>query len=426
MPDYGLPWVPADTTSRWRRFARQPPPVDFDNFYGLTDARLRGHADRRRHRRRSSTTSAARSPCATTLRYGRTRPRLGDHRAALRERNSAPIRDQPPAPVARHDGHDPRPTRPNLDRALRAPAPSATRWRRASSWRARRRRTSCARARRRRSPTSSTRTRTIPIPGPITRTGAVNDGDGTLGGRLRLRHRAARRAAGATGGLRWDRFDVEYDRRRRRGGVVTPFERDDEHAELARRRRLQAEPERQHLRRLRHVVQPVGGRPVADRAPPSSLEPEKSRSFELGTKWDVCGGRLSLTAARLPHREDQRAHPGHQSRRSADGARRRAARGRRRARRDRAASSRAGTCFGGYTYMDSEIEASNTAAEVGNALGQHARATRSTCGRRYSVPWRPRARRRRPVHRTSASQQHREHARRRRATGCSTPRPPTR
>ena len=59
-----------------------------------------------------------------------------------------------------------------------------------------------------------------PIPGPVTRTGAVNDGEAQLGGGLRLRHRrASSDRLDLLGGLRFDHFDVDYDvaRRRRRG-----------------------------------------------------------------------------------------------------------------------------------------------------------------------------------------------------------------
>ena len=45
----------------------------------------------------------------------------------------------------------------------------------------------------------------------------------------------------------------------------------------------------------RHSIHPRKAYPLA--RPPCSLEPEKTRNFELGTKWDVMGGRLSLSTA---------------------------------------------------------------------------------------------------------------------------------
>ena len=44
------------------------------------------------------------------------------------------------------------------------------------------------------------------------------------------------------------------------------------------------------------VLQSVGGRSGADRRH-RALEPEKTRTYEVGTKWDVAGERLSLTGA---------------------------------------------------------------------------------------------------------------------------------
>ena len=215
----------------------------------------------------------------------------------------------------------------------------------------------------------STRIRSIPTPARSRAPAPCTDGDGAT---RRPRTRSTPSSSAAhwelTGGLRWDRFDVDYesvavDRRRRRpssapttmvswrGGVV-----------------YKPRAERQRLRRLRHVVQSVGRRAVARRAATVDLEPEKTRSYEVGTKWDLLGERLSLTARGLPHREDQRAHARHQPRRSADRARRASSGSRRRARRRRAASTSGGRLLAGYAFMASEIDASNTPAEVDNAL----------------------------------------------------------
>ena len=37
VPDYGIPWVPANTNPLLRDYSDKAPPVDFDNFYGLQD-----------------------------------------------------------------------------------------------------------------------------------------------------------------------------------------------------------------------------------------------------------------------------------------------------------------------------------------------------------------------------------------------------
>lgn len=36
LPDYGIPWVPANTNAVLGAYSDQPAPVDFDNFYGLS------------------------------------------------------------------------------------------------------------------------------------------------------------------------------------------------------------------------------------------------------------------------------------------------------------------------------------------------------------------------------------------------------
>ena len=42
-----------------------------------------------------------------------------------------------------------------------------------------------------------------------------------------------------------------------------------------------------------------------------NLEPEKTRNYEVGTKWDLPRRRLSMNAAIFSHGEDQRAHARH-------------------------------------------------------------------------------------------------------------------
>ena len=100
-----------------------------------------------------------------------------------------------------------------------------------------------------------------------------------------------------TGGLRWDRFDVDYT------SVAVTGVADRVRAH---RRRWSAgaaalvykpQGQRQHLRRLRHRLQSVGRRAGADARPPRTSIPKKTRSLEVGTKWDVFRERLSLMAA---------------------------------------------------------------------------------------------------------------------------------
>ena len=116
LPEYGLPWVPANTNPELAAYANGIPPVDQTNFYGLvardyekTDTDL-------------ATVDVARdfgdatdAPQPDAL--GPERSRLGDHRAALRRVNTSTAH-QPAAAVARHDRRHRRRTRPTSRRGL--------------------------------------------------------------------------------------------------------------------------------------------------------------------------------------------------------------------------------------------------------------------------------------------------------------------
>ncbi len=206
-----------------------------------------------------------------------------------------------------------------------------------------------------------------PYPGPVTRTGAVNDGEAkslglyafdtlTLGPRLEL-----------TGGLRYDRFEVDYTAKDA-ASVVTPFGRTDEFVSW--RAGVVYKP------RPYGSVYAGAGTSFNPSAEGLSLtpaladvEPEESFSVELGTKWDLLKQRLSLTAA-VFHTEKSNArtpgvNPGDPPQvlagvQSVDGF-------------ELGAFGSVGTrltLFAGYAHMWSEIEASNTVGETGNALTQ--------------------------------------------------------
>jgi catecholate siderophore receptor len=100
-----------------------------------------------------------------------------------------------------------------------------------------------------------------------------------------------------------------------------------------------------------------------------NLEPEKTRSFELGSKWDLLGQRLSLTGAIFRTEKTNARTPGVNPGdppqvldgvQKVDGV-------------ELGVFGSLGTratLFAGYAHMWSEIEASNTAGEAGNALAQ--------------------------------------------------------
>ena len=324
MPDYGLPWVPANTNPRSAAYANGRRRSTQSNFYGLADARLR--EDRRptsppcRSTRDFSEAAHAAQPDALRAQ----RPRLGDHRAALRQRQHE-HRHQPAAAVARHGRHDRRqPDRPRS----RASAPVASRHAVSAGRRARARDVGELRAQRagradRRSVQS--RIRSEPYPGPITRTGASTIGHGESAWRPMRSTRSSRRQA-----LRADRRPAlgslrgRVRNRRPSTGVVTPFDRIDTMVSWRAGAVYKPRPNGSDLCRLRHVVQSVGGGAGAERHDGRRSIPRRratSRSAPSG----ICMRRAAVVErGALPHRQDQRAHARHQSRRSADRAGRRA------------------------------------------------------------------------------------------------------
>ncbi len=206
-----------------------------------------------------------------------------------------------------------------------------------------------------------------PYPGPITRTGAVNDGESkglglyafdtvNLGPKWEL-----------SGGLRYDHFEVDYSSTDV-AGLVTPFGRSDDFVSW--RAGVVYKP-----RTFGSVYAGIGTsfNPSAEglslTPALADLEPEKSWSAEVGSKWDLMDQRLSLTGA-LFHTVKTNArtpgvNPGDpaqvlEGEQTVDGVELGVY----------GAVGRRLTVFAGYAHMWSEIEASNTAGETGNALAQ--------------------------------------------------------
>ena len=127
--------------------------------------------------------------------------------------------------------------------------------------------------------------------------GRLNDGTADSLAAFRVRHRqAGAEKLEVTGGLRWDRFDVEYDATAatRRGDPLRARRR---HAELAGRRVFKPRRNASVYAGYGNVVQPLGRGAVARPPTTAALAPEKTRSYELGTKWDVAAAGSRSTAA---------------------------------------------------------------------------------------------------------------------------------
>lgn len=380
VPDYGLPWVPANNIPL-AGYADQPAPVDFDNFYGLTDrdyeetvtgigtaqvehdfndsVHLRSLARYGRSTRDSVITSprfvsaestdinrqlqsrdledaivAQQNDLTVHFRSGGIAHSLVTGVEIARETSENHARSGPAAPIADLFNPDPG----------------------------------------------------DPYPGAITRTGAraESTADTTalylfdtleLGERWQL-----------TGGLRWDRFSVDYESVAV-DGAVTPFERTDEMLSWRAGVVHKPLPNGSVYAALGTSFNPSAegntGLSLSDST--VLLEPEKSRGYELGTKWDLFGERLSLTAAVFRTEKTNARTPGINPGDPAtvlEGE-------------QRVSGFELGvsgqltdrwSSFFGYTYMESEILESNTAAEVGNELANtpdHSLSLWTT----YRLPW---------------------------------------
>ena len=133
----------------------------------------------------------------------------------------------------------------------------------------------------------------------VRKTGATSQARANSHGGLCVRHRKLNKQWQADLGVRWDHVKVDYttvSATTRRGAHV--FGRVDTAVTGRSRPRLQAGRERQHLRRVQHVVHAVlrrHARPDAggDRRNSQALPPEKTHNIEVGTKWDLAPGARS-------------------------------------------------------------------------------------------------------------------------------------
>jgi catecholate siderophore receptor len=360
IPEYGLPWVPG-TNVPLAQYADQAPPVDFGNFYGLKDRdyektvtdlataavehdfgdsiSLRSLVRHGRSKRDSIITAprfvntestdinrqlqsrdltdtilAQQNDLTFHLETGAVGHALIAGTEVVREDSENHVRTGPAAPVA----------------DLFHPDPNA------------------------------------PYTGRITRTGARTESTADTvalyaNDTVKLDERWQ-----ITGGLRWDRFDIEY-RSVAVDGAVTPFERTDDMLSWRAGMVYKPLPNGSLYAAASTSFNPSadGNTGLSLTASTADLEPEKSRSFEVGTKWDLFAGRLAMTTAAFQSEKVNARTPGINPGDPAtvlDGKQR--IRGV-----EIGGSGRLTdrwTAFFGYTWLDSEIVKSNTAVEVGN------------------------------------------------------------
>lgn len=170
------------------------------------------------------------------------------------------------------------------------------------------------------------------------------------------------------GGLRWDQFEVGYESRAV-DGVIAPFSRTDEmlswragvvHTPL---------PNGSVYASAGTSFNPAaeGNTGLSLSTSTVDLEPEKSLGYEVGTKWDFFSGRLGVNAALFRTEKTNARTPGLnpgdpaivlEGEQRIDGL--------------ELGVSGSPTdpwyVFVGYTFLDSEVLASNTLAEVGKQI----------------------------------------------------------
>ena len=363
VPDYGIPWVPADNVPL-AELRNQAAPVDFNNFYGLTardyektgtglaTAQVDRDLGRALHAR-------------ALIRHGRTRrdslitaPRFQSATSTDIRRTDWKSRDQDDGITAGQVSLNASFRAASFEHAVVAGAEMA-------------RETSIHYTRVETAPTLPLTDLYRPNPndaydGRLERNGARTDGAADSMAVFAFDTLKAGEHLELLGGLRWDRFGLDYATIDA-AGVATPFERTDEMVSWRAGIVYKPRPDGSVYAGAGTSLNP-SAEGLALSAATATLEPEKSRSYELGTKWDVLKGRLSLVAAFFRTEKTNARTPGLnpgdaptvlQGEHRIDGV-------------DVGVTGRVTrrwSVLGGYTFMDSEIVHSNTAAEIGKEFG---------------------------------------------------------
>lgn len=376
VPDYGIPWVPAANVPL-AEHADKPAPVDFDNFYGLTDR------DYEKTVTRLATAEVERDlgdsvTLRSLARHGRserdsiiTAPRFASNDSTVinRQLQSRDLEDT--ITILQNDltstfqtggiGHAlvagveiARETSENFARSGPA-APQADLF----------------------DPDPG-----APYAGPITRTGARTEARADTGAVYVSDTVKIGEKWQLTGGLRWDRFDMEFDSVDI-AGVTTPFERVDEMVSWRAGAVYKPRPDGSIYLGAGTSFNPSAEAATGLNLSASTveLEPEQSRGYEIGTKWDLLESRLSLSAAAFRTEKTNARTPGIlpgdlptvlQGEQRVDGV-------------ELGVSGALGSrwqAFLGYTWMDSEVLMSNNPAEVGRELAntpEHSASLWTTC-----------------------------------------------
>ncbi|HJX29859.1 MAG TPA: TonB-dependent siderophore receptor [Thermoanaerobaculia bacterium] len=363
VPDYGIPWVP-NTNVPLAEHADQPAPVDFENFYGLKDRdyeeTVTGIATAAvEHDLTASTTlrslvrhgESTRDSIITAPRFAAADSTLITRQLQSRDLEDSILAWQTDLRSTVRTGsieHElvtgveaARETSENFSRTGPAAPPTDLF-----------------------NPNPDD-----PYLGPITRTGARTEATADTAAVYAADTIKLNEQWQINAGLRWDRFDMNYESVAV-DGVVIELEREDD--PLSWRTGVVYKPRPNGSVYAAYGtsfnLSAEGNTGLSLSTSTVDLAPEESRGFEVGTKWDLLDARLSLSSAVFRTEKTNARTPGINPGDPAtvlDGV-------------QRVSGFEVGVtgsitrdwnAFFGYTYMDSEILESNNAAEVGHELG---------------------------------------------------------
>jgi catecholate siderophore receptor len=379
-PDYGLPWVPA-TNVPLSKYANQAPPVDFSNFYGMRQRDYEKTATDLGTVVASHDFGGA-ATLRNQVRYGHTTrdslitaPRFVSTESTHIRRTDWKSRDQTDEIVANQldltarfrtagiahavvtgvdVSHELDQNRTRLETGPAAPDtdlfhPNAD----------------------------------DPYTGSLVRNGAGTKGTARSIAAYAFDTVKLGQKWELTGGARWDSFGIRYDSVAATG-EVTPFERTDRMVSW--RGGAVFKP---RSNGSVYVGAGTSFNPSAEGLSLSAatvrLAPEQTRNYEVGTKWDLPGRRMSINAALFRTEKTNARTPGInagdpptvlEGRQRVDGVEAGAA-GR--------LSSR-WEIYGGYAFMSSATRASNTQAEIDNDLTLTPRQTFNVWTT-FRLPW---------------------------------------
>jgi catecholate siderophore receptor len=361
IPEYGLPWVPNNTNPQLAAYSGGAPPVNSKNFYGLV---TRDYEDTKTdvstvqvdHRVNPGLT------LRNLTRFGRndrdsviTAPRFASVSSSTAINRQLQSRDMVDKIVANQASAIGRFTTGNIAHAVSTGVEVAHE-------------TSENFARS--GPAAPQADLFDPDPtqaylGPITRTGARTKGVATTVSAYGFDTVNLGSHVEVSGGLRWDRFDADA-RSVAVSGDATTFSRVDNL--LSWRAGAVYKPKTYGSI---YAGYGTSANPSAEGLALSSttveLDPEQTRTFEVGTKWDVANARLSATTAYFRTEKTNARTPGVNP-----GDPPTVLQGEHRVQGIEVGLSgrltRQWSVFTGYAFMDSVIAASNTVAEIDNAL----------------------------------------------------------